>query len=240
MLILAGCAGPSGDAAPAPDTDATSSGATAELGLTTRDGVDLVADLYPGAAGAPGVVLLHMIPPAWDRTSWPAAFIGRLQGHGWWVLALDRRGAGESSGAATEAYLGEKGRYDLEAAALHLAAAGAGALVAIGASNGTTTVLDYASWAPLEGLPRVAAAGFMTGGSYTEANTPFSAMPGVPCFFTYSTEERDWSVTQQSLDPGSWSFLEYPNGAHGTAMFEAAPAVTDDIEEFLVNSIDVK
>ena len=88
--------------------------------LKTRDGVTLKADYYPASPGAPGVVLLHMIPPHWERSSWPTEFIGALHKRGWSVINIDRRGAGESGGVAKEAYEGENGRYDVEAAVKRL------------------------------------------------------------------------------------------------------------------------
>lgn len=200
--------------------------------LTTRDDVQLVADAYRGPAGAPAVLLLHMIPPANDRTTWPASFIASLQAEGWWVVALDRRGAGESGGVAQEAYLGPNGRYDAEAAALWLEAEGAGDLAILGASNGTTTALDYALWAGEADRPVPVALGFMTGGTYTEAQNEVSSLT-VPAVFTYSTAERAWSVDQQSGAPESWVFHEYANGDHGTRMFDAEPSVADDLIAFL-------
>lgn len=245
-LFLIACSDPgtSKDSGATGDTDAETTAPTGgELPeptvetFTTRDGVDLVGDVYAGDPGAPGVVLLHMIPPAWDRASWPADFVSRLRSHGWWVVALDRRGAGDSGGAAVDAYEGEKGRYDLEAAALWLRDAGAGDLAVIGASNGTTTLLDYAIWAPGEGLPPVTVAGLMTGGTYTENNDDFDAMPDVPAIFTFSTAERAWSVEQQAGGPAAWEFVEYPTGDHGTLMFDAAPQVAADIDAFLAESL---
>jgi len=203
--------------------------------LTTRDGVSLVADLYPAsAAGRPGVVLLHMTPRGpWNRKDWPVSFIEKLHAHDWAVIAVDRRGAGDSGGEATDAFEGDNGRYDVEACVAKLNENTLGALVVIGASNGTTSMIDYAVWAGGEGLPEVAAMGFMTGGTYTEHQTAMADVPKVPAIFTYSTEERDWSVAQQPLDPGTWSFREYPDGAHGTKMFEAEPAVADHLDAFL-------
>ncbi|MFT5680213.1 MAG: pimeloyl-ACP methyl ester carboxylesterase [Myxococcota bacterium] len=204
--------------------------------LTTRDGVDLVGDYYPAdVAGSPGVVLLHMIPPSWDRTSWPDDFISALSGAGYSVLAIDRRGAGDSGGNAEDAYEGEWGRYDVEAAASLLAADGYSSLAVIGASNGTTSAIDYAIWAGGEGLPVPAVIGLMTGGGYTEAQTDMSnfAALSIPTILTYSTDEREWSVEQEPLNPGSWSFMEYAAGAHGTQMFNAAPEVSDDLLAYL-------
>ncbi len=204
--------------------------------LTTRDDVSIVGDYYPAAAaGSPGVVLLHMIPPSWDRSSWPDSFISSLSGAGYSVLVIDRRGAGDSGGNAEDAYTGEWGRYDVEAAAARLAADGYGDLAIIGASNGTTSAIDYAVWAGGEGLPVPTVVGLMTGGSYTEAQTSMAdyAALSIPTVLTFSTAERDWSVAQEPLNPGSWSFLEYASGDHGTKMFEAAPEVADDLLSYL-------
>jgi pimeloyl-ACP methyl ester carboxylesterase len=144
--------------------------------VTTRDSVDLVADYYAASGpGRPGVVLLHMIPPSNDRSSWPVDFVTRLQAHDWGVVVVDRRGAGDSGGVAVDAYTGEWGRYDVEACVLQLVADGATEIVLIGASNGTTSALDYAAWAAGEGLPVPAALGFMTGGTYTDERAPVDA-----------------------------------------------------------------
>ena len=207
-----------------------------EITLTTRDGVDLVGDYYPAdAAGRPGVVLLHMIPPSWDRTSWPDGFITALSSAGYSVLAIDRRGAGDSGGEAADAYEGEWGRYDVEAAAARLSDDGYGELAVIGASNGTTSAIDYAVWAGGEGLPVPAVVGLMTGGTYTEAQTDMAnfAALSIPTVLTFSTAERAWSASQEALNPGSWSFLEYGSGDHGTLMFSAAPEVSDDLLSYL-------
>jgi pimeloyl-ACP methyl ester carboxylesterase len=220
-----------------PETDDTdvAVGPPDVITVETRDGVTLEADYWAGDPGAPGFVLLHMIPPSNDRSTWPRSFEKDLVREGYAVLAVDRRGAGGSEGIAVEAYTGPNGKYDVEACVLHLQAEGAGALAIIGASNGTTSMLDYAAWAPGEGLPEAAALGFMTGGAYTETNTAMSEVPSIPAAFTYSTAERDWSVDQQPLDPGTWSFLEYPDGDHGTLMFDAAPEVGDDLVAFFTS-----
>ncbi|HHO52443.1 MAG TPA: hypothetical protein ENK18_16630 [Deltaproteobacteria bacterium] len=204
--------------------------------LLTRDDVTLEADWYDsGVAGGPAFVLLHMIPPTYDRTSWPAAFIDRLIEQGWSVLVLDRRGAGASEGLAIEAYEGPDGKLDVEAATRFLQDRAAGPLAIIGASNGTTSMLDYTVWAGGEGLPAPVAVGLMTGGTYTENQNSFSSLPPIPAVFTYSTAERAWSEDQRPLDPGSWSFLEYEGGAHGTQMFDVKPKVKGDLVDFFAS-----
>lgn len=246
ICLLVGCVAcastePATDTAPA-TTDPTPpeptfEPATAEVvTLETRDDVTLEADLYVGQPGYPAFVLLHMTPEGpWSRADWPSDFIDRLTGHGWSVIAIDRRGAGASGGVAADAF-GEPGKYDVEAAVGALVDAGVGAIALIGASNGTTAMVDYAIWAPSEGLPEIAAMGFMTGGTYTENQNPMSAAPAVPAIFTYSTAEKDWSVDQQPLDPGGWAFEEYPGGDHGTLMFDAKPGVKGDLEAFFAET----
>ena len=203
--------------------------------LETRDGVMLEADYYPSEhAGAPSIVLLHMYAVYYDRTGWPAGFIETLGGHGWTVIVPDRRGAGASEGDPEESWDGEKGKWDVEACTVKLQEDGYGPPAIIGASNGTTSMIDYAIWAPTEGLPEAVALGFMTAGTYTSANNFMRDLPALPAIFTYSTDEASWSEGKMEDNPGDWEFFEYPDGDHGTLMFEAAPEVADDIEGFLL------
>lgn len=181
-----------------PPTDAP---AEQVVTFTTRDDVDLVGDLVAATDGAPGVVLLHMTPSGgWQRSDWPDSFIDALSARGWWVLNLDRRGAGDSGGAAADAYLGEGGQYDVEAAVVELQRQGAGEFAILGASNGTTSAWDYSTWAASEGLPVPVALGFLTGGVYTENQHPVGT-EGPPIAFWYSTAEREWSVDQEGAAP---------------------------------------
>ena len=200
------------DSSPTVDTEVWSTPDGGVIELTTSDDVTLVADYYPAdQAGAPAVILLHMIPPSWDRTSWPLDFIEMLSEQGWTVLVPDRRGAGDSGGTATNAYSGPKGKYDAEACVKRLVDDGYGPIAVIGASNGTTTALDYTIWSQTDetDLPTPSALGFMTGGSYTEAQNSMSDLGDIPSIFTYSTEERSWSVNQQALPRNTWVFKEY-------------------------------
>ena len=202
--------------------------------METRDGVSLVADYAPVGASGPAIVLLHMIPPNWDRTSYPSDFIATLNGEGWTVLNVDRRGAGDSGGTAVDAYEGPNGKWDAEAAVNQLTADGFGPIGIIGASNGTTTALDYTVWSAAEGAAPVSWLVFMTGGSYTEAQNPVEAAVSLPILYTYSTDERAWSVGQEEHNGGAWQFNEYADGDHGTKMFDTSHAgeITDDIVAF--------
>lgn len=212
-----------------------------EVGFQTADGVDLVADWYPASApDRPAVLLLHMIPPNWDRSSWPDDFVSALRAEDWAVLVVDRRGAGDSGGTARDAYEGEGGQLDVDACVDFLGAEGAGGLAIVGASNGTTSMIDFVVGTGDGGALVPAALTFMTGGTYTEAQHDMGdvAAVGVPALFTFSTAERAWSVDQQAVDPGGWAFLEYADGDHGTEMFSAAPEVGGDIVGFLGGHLD--
>ena len=218
---------------PTTDTEVVEVEGLEVVSLSTRDDLTLEADYYGAPPGGPGLCLFHMVPPSNDRTNWPPDFAASLQAEGWGVLVVDRRGAGGSEGDPTDAYTGPSGKYDVEACATFLADHGHSSLAILGASNGTTSMLDYTVWAGGEGLPVPVALVFMTGGSYTESQNPMTALPAIPSAFTFSTAERQWSVAQELLDPGTWQFFEYPTGDHGTRMFSAAPAVRDDLLTFL-------
>lgn len=236
-LALAACASePTPSVDPTDDVAGWTAPDSGVITLTTRDDVTLEADYQAASTeGASAVILLHMIPPGNTRTGWPEAFRNSLHAEGWTILNLDRRGAGGSGGVATEAYQGEKGRYDVEAAAKKIAADGYGKIAILGASNGTTSMIDYASWAASEGLPEPVGLGYLSGGAYTETQTAMADVPKVPAAFLYPPSEAAWPDAQKPLDPGSWSFTAYDQGAHGTRLFTTAEneAVSADLLTFL-------
>ena len=62
--------------------------------LLTEDGVNLIAKHYTsGQRGAPGVVLLHMIPPHHTYENYTPEFIEALRSEGFDVINVNRRGA---------------------------------------------------------------------------------------------------------------------------------------------------
>jgi len=215
--------------------------------LTTDDGVILEGDLYTsGELDAPGVVLLHMIPPNNDRTGYPVAFCEALAAQGYNVLNIDRRGAGASGGVAQEAYSGPNGKLDPHAAVEHLlempCASDPLRLAIVGASNGTTSALDYTLWSQGEDdvrTPKVLV--YLTGGTYTENQHSISenleALSPIQSLFVYSTDEATWSVGFEATAPETWTFSEYPDGAHGTLMFDAIPESMDDVRAFLEGAL---
>lgn len=248
-------AAPKVDAAPMVDalSDAAAAAcaknATAEVvTMTADDGQKLEGDLYrSGSAGGPAAVLLHMVPPSNTRTNYPAAFIEALVAKGLTVLNLDRRGAGGSTpGTPVDAYVGPKGKLDAKAAHDFLAAQACpidtSRIVYVGASNGTTTALDFAVYAAGEATvasPRALV--FLTGGGYTETNNQIAAqrtiLDALPILFVYSKAERAWSVQYEAGKAASWLFKEYDPGDHGTLMFGAAPASIGDVADFVAAAV---
>ena len=232
LAALAGCK--DGDAACGDDATAAAGAGLAVL--ETRDGVCLIGDHFPGDAGAPGVVLLHMTPTSGaSRADWSSDFIGALGDEGWHVLSLDRRGADASGGAPVDASEGPGGRYDVEAGALFLVDAGAGPLALVGASNGTTSLVDYAVWSEEENRTPVSAAALLSPGTYTEnqPDMPTYAAAGVPTLFVAAEAEADWPAAQVALAPELWSLAEVPGAAHGTDLLVDAPEVTPLVTDAL-------
>jgi alpha-beta hydrolase superfamily lysophospholipase len=212
------------------------------VSLTTDDGLALAADFYgSGVPGGAAVVLLHMIPPN-DRSNYERPFIDRLVDRDLAVLNVDRRGAGDSEGDGMDAYLGDSGWLDAKAAFLflgsHACAFDATRIAIVGASNGSTTALDFAiRSADDAAVGEPAALVFLTAGTYTENQHAIAdyrpLLDPLPILFVYSTAERDFSVAFEPTAPSTWQFLEYEMGAHGTQMFAAVPASMDDVANFL-------
>lgn len=213
--------------------------------LKTSDGLDLIADhCRSGEPGSPAVVLLHMIPPHHDRTNYPESFRRKLADKGLDVLSVDRRGAGDSQGVAKEAYTGPNGVLDVQAALSWLAANTDADLTTwgcVGASNGTTSCLDYTAHAGKdEALVGPSALVFMTGGSYTESQNALAGSPAaaVPVLFTFNAQEAEWSAAQKAVPhTGDWRFQSYAPGGHGTRVFEPNPESMDDVASFLAASL---
>lgn len=208
--------------------------------LTTDDGVALEADYY--AAGGPdgaAAVLLHMIPPGNTRQNYPRAFIDTLTRGCMTVLNVDRRGAGGSDGVAMEAYTGPNGVLDAKAAVAYLLgqSVDAGRVAIVGASNGTTTLLDYVALAGTDGaVTPPAAAVLLSGGGYTENQTAVavSGLDAIPTLFAYPVAEAAWNDTQGAMAHDLWSFREYDPGSHGTRLFDSAPPSVDHVAAFLL------
>ncbi len=199
-----------------------------EITFETEDGVTLVADYLPPAqANAPAVILFHMIPPSWDRSSYPERVRTALNETGAAVLNVDRRGAGDSGGEPIEAYEGPGGRLDAEAAVRFLLGDDAcpidpSRIALVGASNGTTTVMDYAT-AHADDLPAANRIAWLSPGTYTENQNSIAdnteSLNELPVLIVYPDDEP-WADQFQENTPDAWTLLRIVGGGHGTINFD--------------------
>lgn len=211
----------------------------------TEDGETLEADFFStGVPYGPVAILLHMIPPANDRTNYPADFRKLLVSRGISVLNVDRRGAGGSTGKAADAYTGPAGKLDARGALSFLSKTSCPIdmkrVALVGASNGTTTVLDFTVDAAANPkLPPPAALVYLTGGTYTENQTSVAKnlklLSAVPTLFVYSDKESAWSAQFEALGTAAWRFEEYSPGGHGTQMFGVQPTSASVVADWLVS-----
>ena len=235
-LMLAACKGKVEATDPA---DVACGGDEVVVELTTADAVTLRADLLPAAAAGQGaVVLFHMKPPGYHRGNWPPHVRAAIGAEGVTVLNVDRRGAGESEGTAEEAYEGPGALRDMEAAVRLLTDDALGCavdptrLVLVGASNGTTAVMDYAV-AHDAALPDPAALIWMSPGTYTENQNAIAdhraTLDAAPILWLYPTTEP-WSSDFATGAPQSWSFVERGE-QHGTKMFDGGELEDQTVAE---------
>ena len=227
-------------AACSPYADCASKSAAPQGGdpvpLTTEDGLCLVGDYYVADAGAPGVVMLHMNPESWDRKSWSIDFVRGIHAERWHMLNLDRRGAGDSDGEPRDAFEGDGGRKDVDAAVRFLLEQGASAIALVAASNGTTSALDYAVWSQDNDEVEPVSITMMSGGSYTENQNSIERLAaiGTPTLFQADDEDGLWFDTDfDALNPGPWAYIEYPGAGHGSQMLDQTPEVKADVIDHL-------
>ncbi len=203
----------------------------------TVDEVLLEADYQPAVTqGMGAVVLVHMIPPGNDRSGYPQQVRDEFNDLDLTVLNLDRRGAGESEGTPEDAYLGRGGLWDLEAAVGFLTGEFAAdcpvdpeRILLVGASNGTTSVLDYAVEHEAD-LPDVAGLIFMSPGGYTQNQNTIEGNEDVPIQWLYPTNEPFSSGFVD--DSERWEFIERGE-AHGTRMFDRGDLEADTVGDMV-------
>ncbi len=237
-----GSAGATGGSAGS-DAGSTCAGGSSVVGFATDDGVNLAADFHSSSVkGGRAAILLHMIPPSNNRTNYKPSFISALTAKGIHVLNVDRRGAGDSQGVATEAYQGPNGKLDAKAAVdfllQHECAIDKTRIALVGASNGTTTALDFTVFAGADAAYETPKAlVFLTGGAYTENQNTISShrplLDPLSMHFVYSKAESAWSKGFEAGAPSTWKFSEYDPGDHGTVMFDVRPESIAEVANFL-------
>ena len=198
-----------------------SCGTAAAVDLETFDGITLKADYTPPSTEGKGaIVLLHMIPPNFDRTSYPARIRTALADSGHAVLNIDRRGAGESEGNAQDAYQGSLGRLDVEAGVSFLidskraCATAPDKILLVGASNGTTSVMDYTTNRSNTELPTPAAIAWLSPGGYTESQNTIQShqqtLAAIPVLIVHPDNEP-WAVQHENFST-NWEIVSLENG----------------------------
>lgn len=201
-----------------------------EVTFATSDGVDLVADWRPATSpNRPLVVLFHMHPGGNDRSGYPKRVRNAIHDLDMGVLNVDRRGGGESGGVVDDAFTGVGGRLDMEASvsfgtdAARDCPVDASRLMVVGASNGTTSALDYTVGHDAS-LPTPSALIWMSPGTYTESQNAIAdhrkTLDVIDIQWLFPTNEP-YSKDFQNGAPAGWSFVERGT-AHGTRMFDEA------------------
>lgn len=226
---------------PTPPEDVPCDADEAVVELSTEDGLTLVADYTPASTqGRGAVVLLHMIPPSNDRSGYPPRVRDAIADLDLSVLNVDRRGAGDSDGSAVDAYEGPGGRLDVEAAVSFLlddavpCAVDPDRLFLVGASNGTTAVMDYTAEHDAA-LPDPAGLVWMSPGSYTENQNAIAderdPLEALPMLWLYPMTEPYSSAFID--DAGAdWQFVERGD-QHGTRMFDGGSLEDDTMGDLL-------
>lgn len=224
-----------------PDSAACdASGDPIPVSLMTEDGLALEADFHgAGVVGGPAVILLHMIPPGNDKSNYPPEFIGALVDAGYSVLNVNRRGAGNSEGAAEDAYEGPSGVLDAIAAHGFVTTDGcqapANAVSIVGASNGTTTTIDFTVSA--EAGDRPPSLVLLSPGGYTENQNAIAdnvdVLAPLPIFIGYPDDEATWPEANAVHDTGAWEQHEYEGGSHGSGLFRSHPDIVGEIVAFI-------
>lgn len=207
----------------------------------TSDGVTLEADdMMASETGRPALVLFHMIPPFFDRTSWPKRIRNKFYELDIHVLNVDRRGTGGSGGVPEDAYFGDGALWDAEAAVSWLVSDDRGCaidpdrLIMFGASNGTTTTLDY-TFGHAGDLPDVAGLAWLSPGDYTEAQNDIDdkrkKLENVSMRWLYP-ENEPYADDFVDGAPDTWQFSRR-GMQHGTDMFDEDTLEDDTVADLL-------
>ena len=230
------------EADPQDTTGSKCTGTESVVKFKTSDNVELEADYWQASKEGQGVVVLfHMVPPTFNRTSYPQRVRKAIHDMGLNVLNVDRRGAGNSGGTASQAYTGLTARLDMEAALRFLGRAACGFdsknILLVGASNGSTSVLDHTVNRSDSILPDPKALLFFSPGSYTETQNKIrdhlATLKTLPILFLYPTNEASYSKGFDDGTSSVWSFFEIQGGQHGTQNFDNGALEAKALPEFL-------
>jgi len=217
--------------------------------LTTSDGIQLAATLYPvGALSPPGLVLVHM--QGTDRRSWDV-FARRAQWAGYACIAFDLRGHGESgligaTGRSYRTFTAEdwRGVYaDIDVARQALLDRGVNPqnLVLVGASLSASLVLEYAVKHPE--IPAVIMVSPLLDYKGIKADEALGALGERPVLLM-SAEGDSYSATTcttlKRMAPGFCEQRTYQGAAHGTALFDTSTNAMEQVFLWLAPIVGAK
>lgn len=211
------------------------------------DGMRLAADYYApgtrGRAAAPCVILLHMYRA--DRTSW-APLLPALHEAGFAVLAVDLRGHGESATTRTRQQAVDRdpqlfrdmqqdvrGAYDWIVQQPDIDRA---RCALVGASVGCSVALQYA----VCDRSVDAIVGLSPGLNYMDIDSAgdLRQVTGRKILLVATTDEKDAPYTLRDRGGGQVDVrIISGRRAHGTDLFDAEPALAQDLAQFLKNAV---
>lgn len=204
--------------------------------LTTSDGIQIVADVYPASEPKKFAILLHMMPET--KESW-REFAGKLQETGYTSIAIDERGHGESTMDGTLNYKTftdeqqQAKRLDAEAAFEYLKTQGATEenTVVVGASIGANLAIRFL----LDHQGAKKAVALSPGLDYRGVTTAdaiqkISAEQSVLLVASDDDTESFETIRElHRLNPDQTSVIERSGIGHGTRMFDADPTLMDRV-----------
>ena len=214
--------------------------------VSAPDGTKLKATYYAAAKPGPGVLLLHMCNS--NRKAWEP--VGRqLSAAGIHALALDYRGYGESGGERFEndgqkqrQVVTEKWPGDVDAAFAALLGQPGVDPKRIGAGGGSCGVDEAIQLARRH--PEVGSLVLLAGGTNRQGREFLQRTRWLPVFAAAAADDQydadalrsmQW-LADLSGNPRN-KFVGFPDGRHGTEIFEPHPELPRQIVEWYVDTL---
>ncbi len=209
--------------------------------VSAKDGCVLAADYYAGKKKS-GVVLLHMMPAT--RASW-RSIAPKFQERGFHVFAIDLRGHGESCGGP-EGYrtfsneTHQLSLLDVEAAVDRLRAKGIERVHIAGASIGANLAIEYAAGHAETVSIVLLSPGLDYHGIHADIWVDNMKPHQALLLIASDDDTYSFASTKALFDRASNLPLRevklLTHAGHGTAMFEAYPALGDELAAWFEKS----
>jgi dienelactone hydrolase len=213
--------------------------------LTAADGTKLKATYFSAGKPGPGVLLLHQCNR--NRQGW-YGLADQLAAAGINVLALDYRGFGESGGvphekATQQEAVAEQAKWpgDIDVAFQYLQSQPGVSRDVIGVGGASCGVGNSVATAMRH--PEVRSMVLLSGNTNYAGRQFLRNDNKVPAFFAYA-EDDEFPPSVLSIqwlyfitaDPGK-KLVHYPNGGHGTEIFQAHTELMASITDWYVTTL---